>query len=90
MRPQDILPDDVNEVRLGGILARKGSVAAFMANARVLSDPAASEEARTEAERHIVELLPALRALGVFDVFEIRNETVRAFVAKHERGAPAR
>ncbi|WNG36696.1 hypothetical protein F0U60_25485 [Archangium minus] len=54
----------VHEVRLGGILARKGSVAAFMANARVLSDPAASEEARTEAELHIVELLPALRALG--------------------------
>ncbi len=85
MRPEDVLPDGVNEVQLGEVNVRKGSVAAFMANARVLSDPAAPEEARAEAERHLVALLPALRALGVFDVFEIRNEALRALVARHAR-----
>jgi len=77
MRAEDVLPDRHNEVRLGDVVARKGSVAAFLANARVLADPAADAEARAQAERDTRDLLPALRALGLFDVLEVRDAGVR-------------
>lgn len=81
MRAQDVLPDDVNEVEVGGITVRKGSVGAFLANARVLQDLTASTEARTAAVGHIEALAPALRALGLFDVLEVRDPQLRALVA---------
>lgn len=77
MRAEDVLPDRQNEVRLGDVVARKGSVAAFLANARVLADPAADAEARAQAERDTRDLLPALRALGLFDVLDVRDAGVR-------------
>ena len=83
MRPEDILPDDVNEVSVDGVRLRKGSVAAFVANARVLVDGASAEEARRDAEAHIAELIPALVALRLFDVFEPRDPRIRALVARH-------
>jgi len=83
MRATDILPDDVNEREFGGMTVRKGSVGAFLVNARILTNAAASAETRSAAERDIIELLPALRALGLFDVFEVRDEKLRAFVNAH-------
>lgn len=81
MRAQDVLPDDVNEVEVGGITVRKGSVGAFLANARVLQDLTASAQARAAAAGHIEALAPALRALGLFDVLEVRDPQLRALVA---------
>ncbi|WP_408950958.1 hypothetical protein [Lysobacter sp. Hz 25] len=81
MRAEDMLPDHLDHTRIDGVLVRKGSVGAFLANARVWSDGEADAEARAQAERHIVEALPALRALGLFEVLEIRDPGLRAFVA---------
>jgi hypothetical protein len=84
MRAKDLLADNESEREFDGRPVRKGSVGAFLANARTLTDPAASAEARAIAERDMmIGLLPALRALGLFDVFEIRDEKLRAFVAGH-------
>jgi hypothetical protein len=83
MRAKDLLADDESQRDFGGQLVRKGSVGAFLANARTLTDPAASVEARAIAERDMIELLPALGALGLFDVLEIRDEKLRAFVDGH-------
>ena len=83
MRPEDVLPDDVNRGEINGVSIRKGSVGAFLANARILADPAASAEDRATAERDLVVLLPGMRALGLFDVFAIRDETLRALVERH-------
>jgi uncharacterized protein len=83
MRASDVLPDHVNESEFGGITVRKGSVGAFLANSKILANPSSSPEARSAAERDIIELLPALRALGLFDVFEIRDQKLRAFVDTH-------
>jgi len=80
MRATDMLPDGVNQREIAGTVVRKGSVAAFLANARVLADPQATSEARYIAESDLRELLPTLRALGLFDVLEIRDATLRAFV----------
>jgi hypothetical protein len=81
--PKQMLPDDKNQREFNGVSVRKGSVGAFIANARVLEDPSSSPEARAAAERDIIDVLPALRALGLFDVLTIRNEKLRAFVEAH-------
>ena len=83
MRPEDVLPNDVNRGEINGVSIRKGSVGAFLANARILADPAASTADRAAAERDLVALLPGMRALGLFDVFAIRDETLRALVDRH-------
>jgi hypothetical protein len=83
MRADEILPDNANQTEINGVVVRKGSVGAFLANARILSDPATPAEARSKAERDIIEVLPSLRALGLFDLREIRDERLRALVERH-------
>lgn len=77
MRAEQILPDHVDQVDINGTTVRKGTVAAFLANARIWSDEGASEETRAHAKADIVEGLPALRAIGLFDVLEIRDVSLR-------------
>jgi hypothetical protein len=83
MQAQDVLPDGQDFVVRNGLTLRKGSVGAFLVNAQVLQDPNATAEARQAAERDLVALLPALEALGLFDVFELRSPTLRDEVARH-------
>jgi hypothetical protein len=71
MRAADILPDHVSKGDFNGLSIRKGTVGAFLANARVWIDPLAAAESRATAENDIVDALPALRALGLFDVLQI-------------------
>jgi hypothetical protein len=83
MRAEDLLPDHINSAELNGVLVRKGTVGAFLANAKVLLDLSAPAASREQAEKHIVEALPALDALAVFEVFEIRAPLLRALVERH-------
>jgi len=80
MRAKDVLSDDDDEGDFSGVKVRKGTVGAFLANAKILEDPAASAESRAAAEQDIIEALPALDALGLFDVLLIRDEKLRALV----------
>ena len=80
MRADQILPDDVNHGQFNGVTIRKGTVAAFLANARRWADPHADAHERARAQHRIVEDLPALRALGLFEVLEIRDARLRSFV----------
>lgn len=83
MRADQILPDHLDQVELNGTTVRKGSVAAFLANARVLTDPQASQADRAQAETDLAALLPALRAIGLFDVLAVRDAALRAWVDTH-------
>ena len=83
MQAQDVLPEGQDFVVRNGLTLRKGSVGAFLVNAQVLQDPNATAEARQAAEHDLVSLLPALEALGLFDVFELRSPTLRDEVARH-------
>lgn len=83
MRAEDVLPDGQNEVELAGVTVRKGSVGAFLANARILAAPASTAEERDDARLDIIEALPALRALGLFDLLEVRDPALRALVEAH-------
>lgn len=80
MRAQELLPDHLDEVHINGIAIRKGSVGAFLANAAALEDPAVIGPAREAVLNDIAAVVPALRALGLFTVLEIRNLQLRAFV----------
>lgn len=83
MQAQDILPDGQDFTVINGSTVRKGSVAAFLANARVLEDANASAEDRQTAHQDLRSLLPTLEALGLFDIFELRSPALRAEVDRH-------
>ena len=83
MRAKDVLPDGTDQSEFNGVTVRKGTVGAFLANARVLTDAAASPDIRSAAERDIIEALPALRALGLFDILSVRDDRLRALVEAH-------
>lgn len=81
MRAEDLLPDEQNHGQFNGVSIRKGTVGAFLLNARAWLDPASSDDQQAEAERDIVEALPALHALGLFDLLQVRDAKLRELVA---------
>ena len=83
MRAADILPDQANHAVFDGLVIRKGTVAAFLANARTWLRADASTDERAQAQAQIAEDLPALGALGLFELLEIRDARLRAFVDAH-------
>lgn len=83
MQAKDLLPDHVNETERDGVIIRKGTVGAFLINARVWSDTAVDPAQRAVAERDIIKAVPVLRALGLFDVLAIRDTALRFLVERH-------
>ena len=83
MKAQDIIPDGQDFTVIDGHTVRKGSVGAFLANARVLEDPNATADERRVARDDLAALIPTLDALGLFDVFELRSPALRDEVARH-------
>jgi hypothetical protein len=79
-RPQDVLPDHVEHADINGVTVRKGTIAAFLQNAMRWSDPATADADRPALEREIAAAMPALQAVGVFTVFEVRDERLRDFM----------
>jgi hypothetical protein len=79
------LPDALNHTDIGGVRIRKGTVAAFVNNARAW--PAADGAAAAQLEQDMLEALPALRLLGIFDVFALRDDTLRAWLERHAADA---
>ncbi|MDW9232767.1 hypothetical protein C7S15_4845 [Burkholderia cepacia] len=75
-----MLPDQTDRITLGDTTIRKGTVGAFLVNARVLTDPNAAPADRARAEADAIDALPALRALGLFDVLEVRDSALRAWL----------
>jgi hypothetical protein len=73
MKPQDILPDNVNSTEIGGVQVRKGSVAAFMANLAIIEQPVSYDIYQTAVE-DITALVPVMEALNVFTHFRLRSE----------------
>lgn len=76
VRPEDLLPVGADTTAINGRTVRKGSVAAFVANAIRLDD---LTEGAPEYEALITqmrELAPVLRTIGLLDVFEPRSPKV--------------
>lgn len=80
MKPQDILPDNINTTEIGGLQIRKGSVAAFMANLAIIEQPSDYDSYQT-AVQDITELVPVMEALGVFTHFKLRTEKAISLIS---------
>lgn len=80
MRAEQLLPDHLDRIDLDGTTVRKGTVAAFLANARVWTDPHADAAARAGAAADIAAALPALRATGLFEVLAVRDAALREWL----------
>ncbi|MCF7750212.1 hypothetical protein KQ945_05610 [Bacillus subtilis subsp. subtilis] len=80
MRAQDLLPDDQDHVQRDGITVRKGSVGAFLANALLLQDDHTDPATRAVAEQDLLTLLPALRAIGLFEVLAARDPVLQRLI----------
>jgi len=52
----------------------------FVVHAQLMLDPATPESVRREAEPRLLARLPTLLALGVFDLFAIRDPALRNLV----------
>jgi hypothetical protein len=83
MRADQILPNHVDHVEVEGVTIRKGTIAAFLANARVLTDRASDATAREQAEADLAAILPALRATGLFEMLEVRDAALRSWIESH-------
>jgi hypothetical protein len=88
MRAEEMLPDDRSHRDFEGVSVRKGTVAAFLANARLWTGDSAFPEERLAAEADMSDALPALRALGLFDVLEIRDERLRHWLIQTQAQVP--
>ncbi|MFU2069316.1 hypothetical protein ACLQ9R_09580 [Bordetella hinzii] len=80
MRAEDILPDHVDHLDIDGLAVRKGTVAAFLTNARAWGDRARDAGSRKAAEARLLASLPALQALGLFDVLVPRDPALRRLI----------
>ncbi|SMC20185.1 hypothetical protein SAMN02745857_00850 [Andreprevotia lacus DSM 23236] len=80
MQAQQLLSDTQNTIEANGITVRKGSVGAFLISWRTLQDTASDAATRQQAEQDLHTLLPALRALGLFDVFSARDPALQALI----------
>ncbi|AZD49480.1 hypothetical protein [Pseudomonas chlororaphis] len=77
MRAEDLLPDQLNHGDFNGTRVRKGTVGAFLINARLWADPDTSAQQRRVAEKDLLAALPALRALGLFELMQLRDPALR-------------
>lgn len=53
----------------------------FVAHAQLMLDPATPEALRRSIEPQLLAVLPTLRALGFFDLVEIRDPAMRTLIA---------
>ncbi|HEX7817646.1 hypothetical protein [Dyella sp.] len=52
----------------------------FVAHAQLMLDPATPEPLRRNIEPQLLALLPTIKALGLFDLVEIRDPAMRALI----------
>ena len=81
VRPEDVLSNAENTASVGGVTVRKGTVAAFIANAKLLDDMPADDPRTDVIEAELRALAPAVRAVGLLDVFAPRSPRITDILA---------
>src|SRR5437879_5135313 len=85
VRPEDVLPDDVNSTVINGIPVRKGTIAAFLANSDILENPSASSQQKQAAIKMMKELAPAVIALGLHKHVVFKNTQIEQVLVDAEK-----
>lgn len=81
VRPEDVLPEGIDSTGINGLTVRKGSVAAFVANALRLDELTEGTPEYAALVAQMRELAPVLRAIGLIDVFRPRSPAVEWILA---------
>jgi hypothetical protein len=85
VRPENILPDGVDNTAINGIVVRKGTIAAFLANTDILENPNASEKQKQEAINAMKELAPAVITIGLHKHVIFKNPEVEQILVNAEK-----
>jgi aldehyde:ferredoxin oxidoreductase len=88
IRPEDVLPDGVDTMAVGATTVRKGTVAAFVANANILEQLPIGDLRRNDVEAELRALAPALHSVGVLDVFAPRSAEIAAILGEAPSSCP--
>ena len=81
----DVLADGVETAVFDGREVRKGTIAAFVANARALERAAEDSEESRRLEEQLRRAVPDLRSIGVLDVFSARTSRLATVLQSAER-----
>jgi hypothetical protein len=79
---QHVVEELAQRAAHGGTEVRKGTIAAFIANAKILESLAPTDPRYAEVAAQLRALTPAVRAVGVFDVLVPRTATIAAPVGE--------
>lgn len=75
--PEDMLPDDRNHFDMNGQTIRKGSMAAALANAKIVESKTASKEEKQEALSALEKLAPTLIAFELMHFMQWKNPEIQ-------------
>jgi hypothetical protein len=74
---RDIVEDGADYAEFDGVKVRKGSLGAFVANAKAFQSLSVNDPERDVILAHMRELLPAVATVGAFEVFRLRSPELR-------------
>lgn len=77
IKPEDILPDNQNHAEIDGIIVRKGSIAAAMANVGIIESLHSTEKEKNEALEVLKALIPGLKKLGLTKFLTWKNHEIQ-------------
>ncbi|KPC61869.1 hypothetical protein ADL29_22550 [Streptomyces chattanoogensis] len=76
------MPEGIDSTAINGTIVRKGSVAAFVANALRLDGLTEGTPEHAAVVTQMQELAPVLRTIGLLDVFRPRSPAVERILAE--------
>lgn len=88
IEPENILAEQEDYLIINGVKARKGTIAAVLQNAGILSSKNATQEEKQAAKTSIVNLSPALIALGMHEHVIWKNPEIQRIIEeslKHQK-----
>ncbi|MCW8409953.1 hypothetical protein OQJ13_13315 [Legionella sp. PATHC035] len=84
VRPEDILPDGVDTALIDGKSVRKGTIAAFLANADIFEHPNSTEQQKEEAIEAMKEFAPVVIAVGLHRHVVFKNKEIERILVAAE------
>ncbi|WP_392537729.1 hypothetical protein [Legionella sp. 227] len=84
IHPEDILPDGVDTALIDGKIVRKGTIAAFLANADIFEHPNSTEKQKEEAIKAMKELAPVVIAVGLHRHVVFKNKEIEQILVEAE------
>ena len=80
MKPYELLPGEIDSVTVDGQVVRKGTIGAFIQNALILANSVMDADTREAIETDLLELIPSMKILQVFEVFELRDRSLNQLI----------